>query len=142
MNGHIIFNKYKDMKQITEFKQQINNCVLQSIATDVRNKTYSYQGDSLALLALLRLLEGLHRNIRDSLFVNSLPNDRQALYALLQNIEEEGGWPFINRMTLRSLLTNLADTTPNELELDKSTQASIECQGFKSQVSLKQGETV
>jgi hypothetical protein len=65
------------------------------------------EGNSLALLALLRLLEGLHREICEGLFQESLPNNRQALYALLRDIEAEGGWPYIYRLKLQSFLTNL-----------------------------------
>lgn len=80
---------------------------LQSIATAVRTLAQSCQGDSLALLALLRQLEALHREIRDGIFQTSLPNNRQALYALLKDIETEGGWPYIERMRLQSFLANL-----------------------------------
>ena len=81
---------------------------LQAIATAVRALAQSCQGDSLALVALLRRLEELHREIRDGLFQASLPDNRQALYKLLKDIETEGGWPYIERMKLQSLLTNLS----------------------------------
>jgi hypothetical protein len=42
-------------------------------------------------------------------FQVSLPDNRQALYALLKDIEEEGGWPYIDRMRLRSLLKNFSE---------------------------------
>lgn len=103
-----------------EFKQQGNNSTLQTISMTVRDQAYSCQSDSLALLTLLRLLESLHQDIRDSLFIDSLPNDRQALYALLQNIEEECGWPLIPRMKLRSLLANLPENIPNQVEPDEA----------------------
>ena len=80
---------------------------LKSIATTVRALAGSYQQDSLALLALLRQLEQLHREIRDGLFQASLPDNRQALYALLKDIESEGGWPYIERMKLQSFLAHL-----------------------------------
>lgn len=129
------------MHRTTEFKQQGINSSLQTIAMTVQAKAQSCQGDSLGLLALLRLLENLHQDIRDSLFLESLPNDRQALYALLQNIEEEGGWPFIARMKLRSLLANLAENTSGELEPNKSTKTLVDRESSKPQFSLiKQGE--
>jgi hypothetical protein len=81
---------------------------LQAIATAVRALAQGCQGDSLALVALLRRLEELHREIRDGLFQASLPDNRQALYKLLKDIETEGGWPYIERMKLQSLLTNLS----------------------------------
>ncbi len=122
----------------TELQQQKNNLMLETIALKVQSEAKKSQGDSLALLALLRLLEGLHREIRDSLFLESLPSNRQALYSLLKNIEEEGGWPYIHRMKLQSLLKNLAENTFGELEIEKNTQSLVESETSKS-LSLKQG---
>ncbi|MBW4575695.1 MAG: hypothetical protein KME08_10470 [Aphanothece sp. CMT-3BRIN-NPC111] len=97
------------MKHDTDFdsKQQPE---LQAIANTIRALAEKRQGNSLALLALLRTLEQLHREIQEGVFQASLPDNRQALYALLKDIEEEGGWPYIDRMKLRSLLVNLSDT--------------------------------
>ncbi len=61
-------------------------------------------GDEIALLGLLRLLEELHSQIRDAWFQDSLPTNRQRLYALLRDIEVSGGWPYIQRMRLHALL--------------------------------------
>lgn len=80
---------------------------LQAIAVDVRVLSKSYQGNCLALLELLRMLERLHREICEGVFQESLPDNRQALYALLRDIEESGGWPYIYRMKLRSLLAKI-----------------------------------
>lgn len=77
---------------------------LQSLTEEIRTLAASCQGDSLLLLAVLRALESSHREIRDGLFQASLPDNRQALYKLLKDIEAEGGWPYIHRMKLRSLL--------------------------------------
>ena len=77
---------------------------LQSLTEEIRTLAASCQGDSLLLLALLRALENSHREIRDGLFQASLPDNRQALYKLLKDIEASGGWPYIHRMKLRSLL--------------------------------------
>jgi DNA-binding transcriptional regulator YbjK len=63
---------------------------LQAITADIRSLAHSHQGNTLALLALLRALEHSHREIRENLFQSSLPDNRQALYALLKDIEEEG----------------------------------------------------
>jgi len=61
----------------------------------------------LALLELLRLLDTLHFEIRDTLFREALPDNRQRLYRLLKDIEQQGGWPYIKRMHLRALLEHL-----------------------------------
>jgi len=67
----------------------------------------AHQGDCLALLMLLRSLERLHWQIREKLFHPALPDTRNELYQLLRDIEEKGGWPYIERMKLRSLLMQL-----------------------------------
>ena len=56
------------------------------------------------LLDLLRRLEALHRKIQDGPFRNSLPSNRNALYQLLSEMEESGGWPYIPRLQLRTFL--------------------------------------
>ncbi|WP_227788874.1 MULTISPECIES: hypothetical protein [unclassified Nodularia (in: cyanobacteria)] len=80
---------------------------LQAIATAVHDVASISQGDAIALLALLRHLEQLHREIRDSAFQESLPDNRQKLYSLLKDIESEGGWPYIERMRLKAFLATL-----------------------------------
>lgn len=77
---------------------------LETLTTTVQNLANQCQGDTLLLLALLRTLEKLHREIRDGVFQSSLPDNRQNLYNLLKNMESEGGWPYIQRMKLRTLL--------------------------------------
>lgn len=80
---------------------------LSEIARQIESAALTRTQNSLELLALLRLLEYLHREIRDSLFRDALPENRQQLYALLRDIETNGGWPYIQRMKLRSLLEHL-----------------------------------
>lgn len=75
----------------------------------VREAAEQRRGDGLALLGLLRLLEGLHQEIRDNLFQECLPSNRQSLYAMLRDMEAEGGWPYIHRMKLQSLLRHLLE---------------------------------
>jgi len=82
----------------------------QAIAQMVQQVAESYRGDGSALLELLRLLEKLHRDIRDELFQETLPKTRHELYALLRDIEAGGGWPYISRMRLQTLLEHLLDT--------------------------------
>jgi superfamily II DNA/RNA helicase len=67
------------------------------------------QGDPIALLSLLRALEQVHRDIQDDYFQSALPDSRQALYALLRDIEENGGWPYIQRWKLQALFANLTE---------------------------------
>ena len=40
-------------------------------------------------------------------FRDALPDNRQRLYRLLKDIEQEGGWPYIKRMQLLALLEHL-----------------------------------
>jgi len=101
------------MNRGTGFELKQGQSELQAIATAVRALAHNCQGDSLALLAVLRQLEELHREIRDGFFQVSLPDNRQALYALLKDIEAEGGWPYIERMRLRSLLEHLSASNGN-----------------------------
>ncbi|MEM9264644.1 MAG: hypothetical protein AAGA46_03895 [Cyanobacteria bacterium P01_F01_bin.13] len=71
--------------------------------------------DCEALLALLRQLESLHQDIRDTLFQESLPTNRQHLYHLLRDIEINGGWPYIQRMKLSELSKSLAPHFTSEM---------------------------
>jgi hypothetical protein len=80
---------------------------LQTITATVQALAQHCRGDVVELLRLLRVLEALHRDIRDGLFQEALPTNRQALYTLLRDIEIEGGWPYISRMKLKLLLENL-----------------------------------
>ncbi|BAS58623.1 hypothetical protein NIES2135_18690 [Leptolyngbya boryana NIES-2135] len=80
---------------------------LDQIAQEIRTIAKNSRGDGIALLALLRVLEALHREIREGFFQESLPSNRQALYALLKDIEASGGWPYIHRMRLQEFLNNL-----------------------------------
>ncbi len=85
---------------------------LQAIANLVQQAAHLRQGNSLELLALLRLLEFLHQGIRDGMFQTSLPDNRQALYNLLKDIEAGGGWPYISRMRLQEFLVHLTADDP------------------------------
>lgn len=91
-------------EQCSQYQQELTEVVLAWAK--------AYEGDCFELLSLLRTLESLHRQIRDELFQAALPDNRQKLYALLKEIEENGGWPYIERMKLRQLLTNI------EVEID------------------------
>lgn len=62
------------------------------------------RGDRTKLLDLLRVLEGVHREIREDFFQDALPGTRRHLYQFLKEIEEQGGWPYIPRMSLQRVL--------------------------------------
>lgn len=87
---------------------------LKGISAAVNDVAQNCQGDIIALLALLRHLEELHKEIRDGVFQENLPDNRQRLYSLLRNIESEGGWPYIARMRIQALLVNLSQSASNE----------------------------
>jgi hypothetical protein len=114
-------------------KPESNNLApeLQAIASVVHDATKVCQGDTIALLALLRQLEQLHREIRDGAFQQSLPDNRQALYSLLRNIEAEGGWPYIERMKLQSFLTYLQQ----DINAENSSEIRSEELGARSEES-------
>lgn len=71
------------------------------------------KNNPLQLLEILRKLENLHQKIRDTVFQEALPDNRQALYVLLRDIEAKGGWPYIYRTKLSELMDHL---TQDELE--------------------------
>ncbi|MGD1902630.1 MAG: hypothetical protein ACFB9N_10375 [Geitlerinemataceae cyanobacterium] len=79
----------------------------QEIEKRVEASRADCKGDTTALLALLRTLEGLHRQVFEEDFVPSLPNSRQPLYALLREMEAEGGWPYIPKMRIYELIDYL-----------------------------------
>ncbi len=89
---------------------------LLQLAQVVHSTAQGREGDCLALLALLRLLNELHSEIRDTVFREALPDNRQRLYRLLKDIEQQGGWPYIKRMKLLALLEHLeeAETGGND----------------------------
>lgn len=81
---------------------------IKEITTKIQQLAEQNHDDVLFLLALLRNLEQVHRQIRTTMFETSLPKTRNALYNLVRDIEEEGGWPYIERMKLQELLKNLS----------------------------------
>ncbi|MBK1990823.1 hypothetical protein A0J48_025500 [Sphaerospermopsis aphanizomenoides BCCUSP55] len=99
---------------------------LQVINAAVKDAAQVCQGDTIALLALLRQLENLHREIRDGIFQESLPDNRQRLYSLLKDIESEGGWPYIERMRLQAFLVNLPAEVGEEKPIIKNTNDSLD----------------
>lgn len=82
----------------------------------IKELAQEHEGEPESLLALLRILEQMHRDVRETYFRNALPTTRQALYTLLRDIEAEGGWPYIPRMHLRELLQDLQNSQSRNLE--------------------------
>lgn len=80
---------------------------LEDTARDICALAEKNSGDSLYLLSLLRDLEKIHRKIRVEFFEGALPQTRNDLYQFVRDIEEKGGWPYIERMRLRDLLKNI-----------------------------------
>ncbi|MEB3278670.1 MAG: hypothetical protein VKK42_07060 [Lyngbya sp.] len=95
------------MEYQTDFESEPFQSQLESLTLMVRSMSQQAEGNTVALLAILRTLEVLHREIREGWFREALPDNRQALYALLKEVETYGGWPYIPRASLRSLLENL-----------------------------------
>jgi hypothetical protein len=85
---------------------------LETISTQVLSVAEQCGKDCDRLLVLLRTLENLHRKIREEIFEVSLPDNRKALYQFLRDIEEEGGWPYIERMRVQQLIKNCEDFSP------------------------------
>jgi hypothetical protein len=83
------------------------------IKEDIRHLAKEYKEDNQTLLSILRTLESLHREIREQLFEPSLPNNRHGLYSMIRDMEESGGWPYIERMRLQTLLLKLQEKQIN-----------------------------
>jgi len=81
---------------------------LQTIVDDIKVIADENRHDALQLLSLLRQLEQIHRQIRTEMFEMSLPETRNDLYQFVKDIEEKGGWPYIERMKLEQILKNVA----------------------------------
>ncbi len=92
---------------------------LQAMMNQVWNLAQERQEDSQAVLSLLQALESLHRDIREQIFLPSLPNTRHELEKLLREIEEKGGWPYIERMKLQAFLRNFPEFNQVNSETDK-----------------------
>ncbi len=89
---------------------------LDILADEISDLAASHQGEIIDLLAILRSLEQCHRQVREGLFQEALPSNRQVLYSLLKDIEESGGWPYIERGTVRSLLWQLQESQDPDQE--------------------------
>ena len=95
---------------MTQDRDPINlgsDSILEDTARHVYTLAKNNSDDSLCLLSLLRDLEKIHRKIRVELFEQALPQTRNDLYQFVKDIEEKGGWPYIERMRLKDLLQNI-----------------------------------
>ena len=88
--------------------------LLEDAARDICALAENNRDDSLFLLSLLRDLEKIHRQIRVTFFKDALPQTRNDLYQFVKDIEEKGGWPYIERMRLKELLRNIEQASEKE----------------------------
>ena len=105
-----------------DLKSNVPDDALQEIFSKTWSIAQNKRQDSLFLLSILRSLELIHRQIRTEMFEPSLPETRNDLYQLVKDIEEKGGWPYIERMKLQKLLQNLQ---LDEIESTKSNQDKV-----------------
>jgi hypothetical protein len=103
----ILMNNPKDLSSPAQLASTATNQDLEAISSQIHSLADRSQGDIHSLLLLLRTLEQLHREIQEGYFQAALPDNRQALYKLLRDIEENGGWPYIQRWKLQALFANL-----------------------------------
>ncbi|SKB12254.1 conserved hypothetical protein [Planktothrix sp. PCC 11201] len=104
------------MDNPTEFDSQARSNQLEFLAEKVLTLAKTAEGNPLEILAVLRILEQLHQDIRESFFQQSLPDNRQKLYHLLREIESKGGWPYIPRSSLNSVMENLQKEFPELMQ--------------------------
>ena len=97
---------------------------LEILAEEISTLAASHQGEIIDLLAILRLLEKSHRQLREGLFQDALPSNRQVLYSLLRDIEESGGWPYIERGNIRSILSQLQEYPDSNQETNLNQETN------------------
>lgn len=94
---------------------------LDEVNTLIQQLVERCEGEPTALLKILRLLEALHYRIRENHFQPALPIHRHELYALLREVEAEGGWPYIPRMQLKAFLAT--EESLSDLDYPSSNQS-------------------
>ena len=72
------------------------------------------QDSAPSLLQILRVIESIHKRIRDDLFQSALPTSRHELFNLLRDIETNGGWPHIYRMKINEICRYLDQPEESE----------------------------
>ena len=105
-----------------------SDSLLKQTAKDIYVLAEKHSDDSLFLLSLLRDLEQIHRQVRVRYFQAALPQTRNDLYRFVKDIEEQGGWPYIERMRLKDLLQNMNrnDSTTDGSENKTDGERQIE----------------
>lgn len=93
------------MNESQNLESQHVTAKLAEIQGEILALAQNHRGEALGLLSILRSLEAVHSQIREELFLAALPDNRHDLAYLLRDIEETGGWPYIERMRLRALLS-------------------------------------
>jgi len=99
---------------------------LKVLAEDIATLANEHQGEIIDLLAILRSLEQSHRQVREGWFQDALPSNRQVLYSLLRDIEESGGWPYIELGTVRSLLSQLREEQVHNQEENQGDNQKLD----------------
>jgi hypothetical protein len=100
-------NIFNNLSGIDMSKDANLTSLIKQVSEVSRQLAVVHQHNAVELLAILRLLESLHREIREDYFQEALPDNRHGLYSLLIEIEENGGWPYIDRLKIQSLLANI-----------------------------------
>ncbi|MFN9060395.1 MAG: hypothetical protein ACK5WL_10400, partial [Pseudanabaena sp.] len=95
-------------------RQTANLSELDAISARLWQIAQDQQSDAASLLQILRVIEVIHKRIRDDLFQPALPTSRHELFNLLRDIETNGGWPHIYRMKINEICRYLEQ--PEELE--------------------------
>jgi hypothetical protein len=92
----------------------------------IRHLAEQSEDNTIDLVMILRKVEELHREIRETMLESSLPDTRHHLYLLLKHLEETGGWPYIPRIKLGYFCQRLLASYELESQLlaEKSTEKS------------------
>ena len=100
--------KQSQQRQIDDLSE------LEAISNRLWQLAQDQKGDPSGLLQILRVVEVVHKRIRDDLFQPALPTSRHELFNLLRDIETNGGWPHIYRMKINEICQYLEQS--EELE--------------------------
>jgi hypothetical protein len=82
---------------------------LKNICDAIVENAEDHAEDTVELLGLLQFLEDIHEWLRDAYYMEALPTSRHELYEILQKMEQQGNFPQLPRVQLRSLLDRVCD---------------------------------